>query len=103
MSRFPFLVLVGLTLVHSVSTESLLHAQSQTTLASVRISNVVDEVDIPSAPVPPRSNAGGTGLNIVPTFNANVDAATRTAINNVIAFYRNTFSNNITVNIEFHS
>jgi hypothetical protein len=45
----------------------------------------------------------GAGLTIIPTFNANIDAATQTVINNAIAFYQNTFTNNITVNIEFHS
>jgi hypothetical protein len=56
--------------------------------------------------MPPVSGSG-TGLTIIPTFNStgatSIDAATQTVINNAIAFYQNTFTNNFTVNIEFHN
>jgi hypothetical protein len=56
--------------------------------------------------MPPVSGSGA-GLTIIPTFNStgatSIDAATQTVINNAIAFYQNTFTNNITVNIEFHN
>jgi hypothetical protein len=54
----------------------------------------------------PRVTGSGAGLTIIPTFNSTtnpIDAATQTVINNAIAFYQNTFTDNITVNIEFHS
>jgi hypothetical protein len=51
----------------------------------------------------PQVSGSGAGLTIIPTFNANIDAATQTMINNAIAFYESTFTNNITVNIEFHN
>jgi hypothetical protein len=64
-------------------------------------------VDVPRDSSPSRSAAvpGTTtgGLTIIPTFDASIDAATRTVINNALAFYANTFSDNITVNIQFHS
>jgi len=50
----------------------------------------------------PQVSGSGAGLTIIPTFDANIDAATQTVINNAIAFYQNTFTDNITVNIEFH-
>jgi hypothetical protein len=56
--------------------------------------------------MPPVSGSGA-GLTIIPTFNStgatSIDAATQTVINNVVAFYQNTYTNNITVNIEFHN
>jgi len=51
----------------------------------------------------PRTSASGGGLVIQATFNANVDAVSQAVINNVIAFYENTFTNPITVNIEFYN
>src|SRR5438094_4899116 len=59
---------------------------------------------LPPQPVPQRvsSSGAGAGLVIIPTFNANVDATSQAIINNAIAFYQNTFTNNITVNLEFH-
>jgi len=51
----------------------------------------------------PQVSGSGAGLTIIPTFNANIDVATQTVINSAIAFYQNTFTNNITVNIEFHN
>jgi hypothetical protein len=50
----------------------------------------------------PQVSGSGAGLTIIPIFNVNIDAATQTVINNAIAFYQNTFTDNITVNIEFH-
>jgi hypothetical protein len=60
----------------------------------------VPVTDSPKLESGPTTNAG---LTIVPTFAANVDAATQTVINNVLAFYQNTFSDNLTVHIEFHN
>jgi hypothetical protein len=58
-------------------------------------------------PLEPQVGRAGSGLTIIPTFNStgatSIDAATQTVINNTIAFYQNTFTNNITVNIEFHN
>ena len=51
----------------------------------------------------PQVSGTGAGLTIISTFNANIDAATQTVINNAIAFYQNTFTNNLTVHIEFHN
>lgn len=50
----------------------------------------------------PLVSRAGAGLNIIPTFDANVDGPTQTAINDALAFYGNTFSNNLTVNIYFY-
>ena len=59
----------------------------------------------PESTPPPgvRSNEAGTGLIITPTFDASIDSATQTVINNAIAFYESTFSNNLTVNIYFYN
>lgn len=51
----------------------------------------------------PHTKAAGAGLVINATFDANVDAATQTVINNAIAFYESAFSNPITVNILFYT
>jgi hypothetical protein len=110
---FPFLILAGLILIYSGSSPDCLNAQSQGTTANARIagsdqagySRIVLGPVSPPAPLltPQVSGSGaGTGLTIIPTFNANIDTATQTVINNAIAFYQNTFTNNITVNIEFH-
>ncbi len=111
---FPFFILVGMILIHSGSSPECLNAQSQGTPVNAGIARSGQAVDPtvalgpvsppPPPPVPtPQVNAIGAGLTIIPTFNANIDAATRIVINNAIAFYQNTFTNNITVNIEFHN
>src|SRR2546422_3030993 len=114
-SLFPFFI-VGLILIHSGSTQEYLNAQSQGTAVAPRIisstsgpySTIALEPIPPPPPVmmPPVSGSGA-GLTIIPTFNStgatSIDAATQTVINNAIAFYQNTFTNNITVNIEFHN
>ena len=51
----------------------------------------------------PVSGDAGAGLVINATFDASIDAATRTVINNAIAFYQNTFTNNVTVSIYFYN
>jgi hypothetical protein len=53
-------------------------------------------------PTPVQTNLGA-GLVINATFNANVTAPTQATILNAIAFYQNTFTNNITANIEFYN
>src|SRR5262245_19708207 len=55
------------------------------------------------APTPVYNSVASAGLIINPTFNANVDQATRDTINNVINFYESVITTNITVNIEFHN
>src|SRR5882724_8253472 len=108
----PFFILVGLILIHSVSSPECLNAQSQGTAANPRIASsdqagysrvVLGPVSPPAPLLMPQVSGSGAGLTIIPTFNANIDAATQTVINNAIAFYENTFSDNITVNIEFHN
>src|SRR5437660_1288508 len=110
------LFVVGLTVIYFASIPEYLNAQSQGTAVFPRIissssgpySTIALEPISPPPPVtmPPVSGSGA-GLTIIPTFNStgatSIDAATQTVINNVIAFYQNTFTNNITVNIEFHN
>ena len=109
---FPFFILVGLILIHSGSSPDCLNAQSQGTPVNAGIASSGQKVHstvavgpvFPPPPVlTPQVSGSGAGLTIIPTFNANIDAATQTVINNAIAFYQNTFTNNITVNIEFHN
>jgi hypothetical protein len=113
--RFTLLI-VGLVLIYSALIPEYLNAQSQGTAVIPRIissssgpySTIALEPISPPPPVmmPPVSGSGA-GLTIIPTFNStgatSIDAATQTVINNAIAFYQNTFTNNITVNIEFHN
>ena len=112
----PFFILVGLVLIHFGSNPEGLNAQSQGTSVVPRIissssgpySTIALEPISPPPPVmmPPVSGSGA-GLTIIPTFNStgatSIDAATQTVINDAIAFYQNTFTNNITVNVEFHN
>jgi len=49
------------------------------------------------------ARGAGAGLTIIPTFADNIDDATKASINNALAFYRNTFSTNLTVNIKFYN
>src|SRR6266481_646920 len=114
-SLFTFFI-VGLILIHSGSIPEYLNAQLQGTSVVPRIissssgpySSIALEPISPPPPVmmPPVSGSGA-GLTMIPTFNStgatSIDAATQTVINNAIAFYQNTFTNNITVNIEFHN
>jgi hypothetical protein len=109
---FPFFILAGLILIHPGSSPERLNAQSQGTPANAGTAKSGQEVHStvavglvsPPPPVPTSQVSGsGAGLTIIPTFNANIDAATQTVINNAIAFYQNTLTNNITVNIEFHN
>ena len=59
---------------------------------------------IPFTPVAATSNmTTSAGLIINPTFDANVDAPTRNAINTAIAFYQSNISTPITVNIYFYN
>jgi hypothetical protein len=106
------LFLVALILANSGWSPERLCAQSQTEPTSPRVVSSGQEVSpgatvrLTSAAPPamtPQAGGSGTGLTIIPTFNANIDAATQAAINNAIAFYQNTFTNNITINIEFHN
>ena len=112
----PFFILLGLVLIHFGSNLEGLNAQSQGTAVVPRIissssgpySTIALEPISPPPPVMmPQVSGSGTGLTIIPTFNStgatSIDAATQTVINNAIAFYQNTFANNITVNIEFHN
>jgi hypothetical protein len=112
----PFFILLGLVLIHFGSNPEGLNAQSQGTAVAPRIissssgpySSIALEPISPPPPVmmPPVSGSGA-GLTIIPTFNStgatSIDAATQTVINNAIAFYQNTFTDNTTVNIEFHN
>jgi hypothetical protein len=109
---FPFFILAGLILIHSGSSPDCLNAQSQGAAANARIASseqagysrvVLGPISPPTPVLTPQASGSGAGLTIIPTFNANIDAATQTVINNAIAFYQNTFTNNITVNIEFHN
>ena len=114
---FRFFVSAGLTFVDCGWSPARLNAQVQVQGAPVNASfaSSGQQVDteravasgrVPVTPLPLTPAQGGdgvVGLIINPTFNANVDAATQTVINNAIAFYRNTFTTNITVNIEFHN
>ncbi len=109
---FPFFILVGLILIHAGSSSDCLNAQSPGTAANARIASpdqagysrvVLGPISPPAPLLKPQVSGSGAGLTIIPTFNANIDAATQTVINNAIAFYQNTFTDNITVNIEFHN
>jgi hypothetical protein len=65
-------------------------------------------VPLPMPPeVPAHPGVGTTGVGttliITPTFDSSIDSATQTVINNAIAFYESTFSNNVTVNIYFYN
>ncbi len=102
---FTFFILAGLILIHSG-----LIAQSQGTAANARIASsdqagysrlVLGPVSPPTPLMTPQVSGSGAGLTIIPTF-TNIDAATQTVINNAIAFYQNIFTDNVTVNIEFH-
>lgn len=106
-SLFTLLILglIGLT-------PEYLNAQSQGTPADARIASsgqagysrvVLGPISPPAPLVTAQVSGSGAGLTIIPTFNANIDAATQTVINNAIAFYQNTFSNGLTVNIEFYN
>jgi hypothetical protein len=110
---FPFLILAGLIVTHSGSIPGYLNAQSQGTAPNARAASpdqagysriVLGPISPPAPPLTPQVSGSGAGasLTIIPTFDTSIDAATQTVINNAIAFYQNTFTNNITVNIEFH-
>ena len=49
------------------------------------------------------SHVGGSGpgLTIIPTFDPSIDTATKSVINNAVAYYEDAFATNITVNIYF--
>src|SRR5579864_7309680 len=105
------LFIVGLILMHSGSIPEYLKIQAQGTVAGAPIASsdqvgysrvVLGPISPPAPLVAAQVSRSGAGLTIIPTFNANIDAATQTIINNAIAFYQNTFTDNITVNIEFH-
>ena len=107
-----FFILVGLILIQLGSSPDSLNAQSQGPAANARVAGsdqmgysrvVLGPVSPPAPLLTPQVSGSGAGLTIIPTFNANIDAATQTVINNAIAFYENTFTDNITVNIEFHN
>jgi hypothetical protein len=104
--------IVGLVVIQSGSIPEYLNAQSQGSAPNARITSsdqagysrlVLGPLSPPTPLMAPQLNGSGAGLTIIPTFNANIDAATQTLINNAIAFYQNAFTNNITVNIEFHN
>jgi len=108
----PFFILAGLILIHSGSIPGYLNAQSQGTAPNARTASpdqaeysriVLGPISPPAPLLTPQVSGSGAGLTIIPTFDASIDAATQTAINNAIAFYQKTFTNNITVNIEFHN
>jgi hypothetical protein len=105
-----FFIFVGLILIQSGLSPECLYAQSQGTPANARIANSVQHSTVVLGPVTPPSpllmpqvSGIGAGLTIIPTFDSSIDAPTQTVINNAIAFYQNTFTDNITVNIEFHN
>jgi hypothetical protein len=111
----PFFI-VGLILIYSGLIPEYLNAQSQGTPANTGIakSSQVPYSTVALGPISPPApllksqvSHSGAGLTIIPTFNStgatSIDAATQTVINNAIAFYQNTFTDNITVNIEFHN
>lgn len=114
--RRPAFLSIGLILVCSGSNPQGVSAQSLGGQANPPIIRSTDSQfstivlgPIPPSPAPLAAQVGrsGAGLTILPTFNSTgataIDAATQTVINNAIAFYQNTFTNNITVNIEFHN
>ena len=92
-----------------------LHAQSDAPQLDENIVTRGVDADPNSGPYSPvdqsespiQTEAGSTGVTIVPTFDSNagtaIDAATQTVINNAIAFYQSTLSNNITVPIYFYN
>jgi len=97
---------------------AILHAQATSASApaqqespAVSFGHTVLEVDTATAreptsviAEPPTYPTGaGAGLVINATFDANLDAASRTVIANAINFYQNTISTNITVNIYFYN
>src|SRR6266404_331857 len=106
---FPFVVIVSLTLILLGSSPDRLNAQSPAPPAvegTAKSGQLVDTRVVlgplplpPPEQTPPVVTGSGAGLTITPTFDASIDSTTQTVINNAIAFYQNTFSNNITVNI----
>jgi hypothetical protein len=106
--RSPVLIVLGLILASSGTNPDGLKAQSQAQGIPPYSTVVLGTIPAPSPLLMPQVSGGsGAGLTIIPTFNStgatSIDAATQTVINNAIAFYQNTFTNNITVNIEFHN
>jgi hypothetical protein len=110
-SLLPFLVLTMSTVVQTGVSPGGLQAQSGYVpqfahFATSRLDAAPQGPDVgvsTALPIPSiRTSASGAGLVIHATFNANVDAATQTIINNAIASYESTFTNPITVNIEFY-
>jgi len=108
----PFFILLGLILILLGLSPDRLNAQLQTTAVGPRVISsssgqystiALEPVSPPPLVVTPPVRGSGAGLTIIPTFNANIDAATQTVISNAIAFYQQTFADNITVNIEFHN
>jgi hypothetical protein len=107
----PFSLLLGLVFIFSIGGIHGLQAQPQgepavhfVTTGQKGSSLAPDRILlVPSAPVFVQDQAGSAGLVIHATFDASIDAATQIAIQNAIAFYQNTFTNNLTVNIGFYS
>jgi len=108
---FPFSILLVLILIHFGLSPESLNAQSHIAQMAPRVISsssgpystlALEPISPPLPLVTHQASGSGTGLTIIPTFNANIDPATQAVINNAVTFYRNTFTTNITVNIEFH-
>lgn len=108
----PFFTLAGLLLTYFGANPERLWAQSEGAQANPPIIRstgsqfstiVLGPISPSPAPLAPQVGRSGSGLTIVPTFDSSIDVTTRTVISNAIAFYQNTFTNNITVHIFFYS
>src|SRR5690242_7686706 len=98
---FPVLVVTVLVSCSSCLEASSADAQVAAPNAEAGYSRVIaGEITLSPSDlaVSQQTSASGGGLTIVPTFDASIDAATQTVINNALAFYQSTFSNNLTVN-----
>lgn len=113
---FLLFISAGLILLFSDLSWQGLRAQSQSAQTNPPIVRSTDSQfstvvlgPISPSPLPlePQVGRSGAGLTIIPTFNSTgattIDPASQMVINNAIAFYESTFTNSITVKIEFHN
>ena len=106
----PLFILGGMLMIQFGAVPERLNAQSQGAQANPPIIRSTDSQlstvvlgPLSPSPVPlaPQVGRSGSGLNITPTFDSSIDAASQTTINNAIAFYESTITTNITVHIFF--
>jgi hypothetical protein len=107
--RWPFVGTRGRwgTLLLIVGIFSAAHAQTQPPPAKneVQFSTVAIPASLPPdvATTSQGNLPPGPGLTIIPTFDASIDAATQTVINNAITYFEHTIVSNITVHIYYYN